>query len=295
MMKICVQCESYFKAANSDEDLCPICRRQGGMRKANHPSPKLAAKQLSGEKGRRFFSMKWRFGLIFGFFLLMTFLLLFYTINSVFRNHAAAELQSRAMTVARSFVTSGTTLVLGDKMDLLNKLIREMFNLDPDIVYIMADLPNKTIVSHKLPDGMPAHLLKKPPAPEGQEPGVAYFRTSAFGIREAVLPILGQHGVVRVGLSDQRIMNNLDKSQILILLVMAAALLVGTLISVYLIRHLTKPVIRLAKAVDDISMGQVDVTIPTLKFNDEIHLLAQAFERLRVSFKIAMDKISDSG
>ena len=75
-----------------------------------------------------------------------------------------------------------------------------------------------------------------------------------------------------------------------IIIISLITLISAIAIGLFTSRSISKPVARLTKSIDDISMGILDVEVQGKDRNDEIGKLAQAFERTIVSLKLAMKK-----
>jgi len=67
-------------------------------------------------------------------------------------------------------------------------------------------------------------------------------------------------------------------------------LLIGLtiLVSIYLSNRITRPIKKITKAIEDISLGKMGVQVEGKDRNDEIGALARAFDRTFVSLKLAM-------
>lgn len=212
-------------------------------------------------------------------------------INWIFIAQSTDEMENRALKVAKSVAASGTTPILGNKMDVLNKLVRDLAQLDPDVAYILTNLPGKQLLWHNLPEGLPRNLPEHMLAGNTAEPQFSYLKTDQSGIHEAAVSILGDRGVVRVGISDLRAAGNIRKNQMVLIVVMLSSMVIGAVLSILFSTRLTQPMVYLAEAVNQISSGNMDVPILKAKHNDEIKMLTNAFERMRESFSIAMRRI----
>ncbi len=243
------------------------------------------------QKAKAMFSVKWRFGIVFSLFLSLSFAGLFFVINWILHSQATSELENRAVTVAKSIAASGATPILGNRLDVFNKLVREFIQLDPEVAYIITNLPGRQLLLHNLPEGLPDELRTEQPEGGGSVPRRNYLKTGQRGIREAAISFLGGEGVVRVGISDLRMSENIRKHQLVLIAVMLTAMIAGTVASILFSRRVTRPLIHLAKAADEISSGNMDAAVLKVKSNDEIKMLADAFERMRVSFSIAMRRM----
>jgi methyl-accepting chemotaxis protein len=80
-----------------------------------------------------------------------------------------------------------------------------------------------------------------------------------------------------------------SRGQLIIVIIAFIALVTGIVLSVFSEKRISRPIVHLTRAADDISKG--DISKPVEKEStDEIGELAEAFERMRVSLKVMMEE-----
>lgn len=96
--------------------------------------------------------------------------------------------------------------------------------------------------------------------------------------------------VVTVGVISNE-SNQLVRQQIFTLIVFALVILIiATLVAVATARQITRPIVALVQAADQISLGKMDDPV-LARTNDEIGDLARALERMRVSLTAALERL----
>jgi HAMP domain-containing protein len=89
----------------------------------------------------------------------------------------------------------------------------------------------------------------------------------------------------------EKLQQDLKNSDMITVGVGIFAIILGSIFAAALGKGISKPVVDLTKAADEISMGKIDTSI-NVKTNDEINELAQAIERMRMSLKKAMERLT---
>jgi methyl-accepting chemotaxis protein len=100
-----------------------------------------------------------------------------------------------------------------------------------------------------------------------------------------------QNGIYKTELSAIRedVKSSQSRGQFIIAIIAFMALITGVLLSFLTERRISRPIVHLTRAADDISKG--DISKPVEKeTKDEIGELAEAFERMRVSLKVMMEE-----
>lgn len=85
-------------------------------------------------------------------------------------------------------------------------------------------------------------------------------------------------------------LNDFKNFNFIILIILA---FISTAIALYFSKSISDPINTLAKAVNDISRGKLDVKLEKLDGKDEVAELSRAFERTIVSLKLAMKEITE--
>ena len=111
-------------------------------------------------------------------------------------------------------------------------------------------------------------------------------------VYDIILPIEeGLLGYVRIGLKkayvDEQIQNTLFYIGVIIVIGTLAAILVALMIITV---QVTRPVIHLANAAEEISLGNFDTPV-NLNINNELQMLAAAIDRMRESLKSSLERL----
>lgn len=97
-------------------------------------------------------------------------------------------------------------------------------------------------------------------------------------------------GYVQLGLSQERLRNNLQQFVLITGLVILVVLLVGLSLTLILTRSITKPIFALVEAAGHIAEGRFDIDV-AVQTNDEVHQLAQAFNRMTVQLRVSQRQV----
>ncbi len=94
----------------------------------------------------------------------------------------------------------------------------------------------------------------------------------------------------RLARTRQEAAATVHRTLLLLVVVAVLALAAGLAVGMTVSRSITKSVTTLIQAAERISMGELDAAV-TLKSKDELGDLAQSFERMRISLKVAMERL----
>ena len=121
-----------------------------------------------------------------------------------------------------------------------------------------------------------------------------YYRDTGEVMWDISTPIFvkGKHwGGFRIGFSLEKTLAAQARLQTTLIMIMGAILIIS-LISVFVVvSHSMRPLEEFTEIASDLADGKVDRKIES-KSNDEIGRLADVLERLRVSLKVAMERLS---
>ena len=121
-----------------------------------------------------------------------------------------------------------------------------------------------------------------------------YYRDTGEVMWDITTPIFvkgKQWGGFRIGFSLEKTVAAQAKLQTTLIMIMGAILIIS-LISVFaVVSHAMRPLEEFTEIASALADGKVDQKIES-KSNDEIGQLANVLERLRVSLKVAMDRLS---
>jgi len=109
---------------------------------------------------------------------------------------------------------------------------------------------------------------------------------------ETQVPILeGQFGTVHVGLWADSVQQDVHKTLLPIVGLIALCLVVGIGVSVVITGKAIRPILELTETAEEISRGHLDRVV-TVQSRDEIGELARSLERMRASLKAAMVRLN---
>lgn len=118
------------------------------------------------------------------------------------------------------------------------------------------------------------------------------IQVGAEEIHDIILPIReGGIGFVRLGLKKSFVDREVRKPLIFIGLIIGIAVIAAIIIALMIITvQVTRPVIHLAEAAEQISLGNFDTPVK-LTVKNELQILAAAIDRMRESLKTSLDRL----
>jgi len=220
--------------------------------------------------------------------LLMGIAILVYLTTSVAAT-LRGELEKRGVTIANELAKR--VLIDGDELTLM-ELVNETKLISPDIAYVFILGPDNKPFAHTF-EKFPNELINKNPLKKGQPYRIEIIETEAGIVRDVAVPIIGGAlGTVRIGLSEVVVRRTFMRTFFVILGITVILLIAGGIVSFYVSRGITRPILHLTEAVNRISLGETDVPIE-VKSKDEIGQLAEAFKRLQASLKVAIKYLEE--
>lgn len=229
--------------------------------------------------------------LTMGGILLMGIAILVYLTTSVAAT-LRGELEKRGVTIANELAKRVQKPIIdGDELTLM-ELVNETKQISPDIAYVFILGPDNKPLAHTF-EKFPNELINKNPLKKGQPYRIEIIKTEAGIVRDVAVPIIGGAlGTVRLGLSEAVVRRTFMRTFFVILGITVVLLIAGGIVSFFVSRGITRPILHLTEAVNRISLGETDVPIE-VKSKDEIGQLAEAFKRLQASLKVAIKYLEE--
>ncbi len=199
-----------------------------------------------------------------------------HTLTVAFRE----QLQQQGIAIARDVAARSTDLILINDLYALNRLLRDTQNHNPDVRYLFVLDAQRRVLAHTFGKGFPVDLLAVHEWPRGTPYHVQPLLSEEGQVWDVVVPIFdGTVGVVRVGLTEQRMWQVVNAITAQILFSLIAAFLIGIGAALVLTWILTRPILELVDATERVAQG--DYTPRVRRWaNDEIGTLADAFNRM---------------
>lgn len=152
---------------------------------------------------------------------------------------------------------------------------------------------NDVIVSTNIPIPQNGALGKRTTVAPSDTPKTSVenfdetYKSAYVPIKDSSNQVIG-----RIGVQVKQSWFNavLNKVLLIILLIVLVFILGAIGVAIFAAQKLTKPIIELTEASNNISLGKLDESIQ-IKSDDEIGQLAEALERMRISLKQALDRL----
>lgn len=101
----------------------------------------------------------------------------------------------------------------------------------------------------------------------------------------------GLMGFARVGMKKSYVDEEIQKTLLYLGIITSAGILVSIFVALVIITtQITRPVLYLTKAAENISLGNLDLSID-IKVKNELQILASAIDRMRESLKTCLERI----
>ena len=202
-------------------------------------------------------------------------------VQRVTRATLTRELDERAVSIARDMAARVADLILLEDSVSLRDLVLDTLASSKDVRYIFVLDGRGNVLAHTFGHFLPPDLQ---PANSGNE-YAGGFRLQRLASEEGILrdvavPVFeGRAGVVRVGMSEERLEGTLSRTTQQLFLLIAAVSLLGVLAAYLPTVILTRPLLELRDLTR--AVGQEDFTPRArVRFGDEIGQLAAAFNAM---------------
>jgi HAMP domain-containing protein len=230
--------------------------------------------------------LKWKISTTFGGLILILGLLVigivyYFTGNALQRqvDLRATALATNLSDAAASFVTRKSTLEL-------DALVAKYGRLD-GVAYALVQDPKGEILASSM-QPFPVELKEV-----GRSSGASRVtKVRGKSVYETRSPLLdGQFGIVRVGLWEETVQDDMRATLLPIVGLIVACLALGVGLSIMLASKTIRPILDLKAIADEISRGRLDTSV-SIQSNDEVGELGRSLERMRASLKAAMSRLN---
>ncbi len=190
------------------------------------------------------------------------------------------QLQTESITTASDLAARAVDPILLNDLVALRRLLDETQANNPDLRYAFVIDKYGQVLVHTFGSGFPLPLLEANRLTADQSSQTLVLQTEDGLVWDTAAPIFdGRAGVMRVGISDSRLRQeiNLVSGQILLMMVLVSA--VGVLTVTFLTFVLTRPLRDLVEATRRVAQGDFSPRVPRWA-EDEIGDLAEAFNAM---------------
>jgi len=216
------------------------------------------------------------------------------------------KLEKRGVSIARSIAHDSINPILTRKFFELEMLVRDFKGSEDDIEYVFVLGPRGEVLAHTFEKGFPVDLKKLDVAGNDRSYNIQLLDSENRRIHDIAVPLLkGRIGVVHLGISDGPLRKGVNEIIRLIMYIIAAVLVFGSIAAVIFSAAITKPLFELLKGVRALGSGNLDARTSVVgedeigqlgrAFNDMVGKRRQAEEELRLSEEKFSDITSSLG
>jgi HAMP domain-containing protein len=219
---------------------------------------------------------------------LFTIFLVQFTLTASLRRHAI----ERARVTAVNVSDNAASYILKNNSPGLRALLRKLA-VRPEVAYVVVQNRAGQIYSHSF-SALPEEIQDEPALSTAQTQSLRSFRLGEGMVDELAVPVLdGQAGVVRLGVWRDEIAAEIDRTVQPIVKFLLLVVGCGVLAAVYLAWRINRPILRLVRAAQRISSGDLDAPSLGTEDRSEFGELSRALERMRSSIKAALLRLND--
>ena len=201
-------------------------------------------------------------------------------IRAVTAANLERDLEERGIAIARALAEDATDLLLTQNTFGLHQKIRTTLETNPDVRYVFIQDANGLVQAHSFPNRVPPSLLTVNHLEAGLPQQVLTVQSEEGLITDIAVPILnGELGTVRLGMSHNRIQQELARTTNIVVLLSLSGLAAASVAVYVLASILLTPISRLVDATERMRAGDLDQQVP-VHFPDEIGRLTTAFNRM---------------
>ena len=202
-------------------------------------------------------------------------------VRTVMTSVMVTELDNRGASVSSDLAARSADPILLNDAFSVHELLRDTVLHHPDAEYAFVVDPTGAVLAHTFGDeGFPIGLLDPPPGVSEEGIVHRHFDTGTSAIHEFETPILdGKVGVVRIGISEDRLVGVIDGITTQMVLTTLFVALIGVAAASLLTWLLTRPILDLVETTRRV--GEGDLTARASYWaNDEIGSLSIAFNQM---------------
>ncbi len=190
------------------------------------------------------------------------------------------ELEKRALAITRDLSGDAEESLLTNDLFGLHGYIHDLMANNEDIRYVVVFDSDGNVRASTFSDGLPTGLRDANPVLAGEPYSMVSFETSEGDMLDAAYPIReGKSGVIRVGLSKERLAGQVDDLTFRLLTLTGGVLVAGLVVGYLLVTFLTRPLSRLAEAARAVGRGDLSHRV-AVSTRDEAGQVSVAFNMM---------------
>jgi signal transduction histidine kinase/ActR/RegA family two-component response regulator len=202
--------------------------------------------------------------------------------KTIIQQKLFAKIQEKGVVIAKTTASNCINPVLTEKHFEIEMMFRDMLSSEKDIVYIFVLNKDNTVLAHTFAGGFPDALKTAHAVNSLEQYSIKELATDKGTVLDLGVPLLrGEIGVLRMGISEESIRNDVNGIVLQIILFSLLVMLFGAGIAVSFSRVITRPLVRLAKAAETFGSGETTQEV-LISSNDEIAALTRIFNAMVV-------------
>ncbi|BCB96208.1 hypothetical protein JZK55_11300 [Dissulfurispira thermophila] len=204
-----------------------------------------------------------------------------------------AELSREGESIAKNLSNRIADYILIDDVYKVEEAIEDVVKTEKDIEYIFVTNKDGYLFAHTFKNGHPSDILNWNPLMNKQismqllDTEVGFIRDVGIRIFEGMRPEL------HIGIKEERIAQTLGRIRNLVILLTAVVMFIGSVLSCFMSRLITKPLNRLVEFTHDLSKGDFGKSIE-IRSKDEVGELSTTFNILSQELDAYRKKMEES-
>lgn len=204
-----------------------------------------------------------------------------------------AELSREGESLAKNLSNRIADYILIDDVYKIEEAIEDVLKTERDVEYIFVTDKEGYLLAHTFKNGYPPDILNWNPLLNMQV-SVQLLDTEAGFIRDVGLKVFeGMRPELHIGIKEERLKQTLIRIRNLIILLTITVMLIGSVLSCFMSRLITKPLNRLVEFTHDLAKGEFGKSIE-IKSRDEVGELSETFNNLSYELNAYRKKMEES-
>ncbi|MEW6739514.1 MAG: ATP-binding protein [Nitrospirota bacterium] len=204
-----------------------------------------------------------------------------------------AELSREGESLAKNLSNRIADSILIDDVYKIEEAIVDVLKTERDIEYIFVTAKDEYLLAHTFKNGHPPDILNWNPL-SNKQVSMQLLDTEVGSIRDVGIKIFeGMKPELHIGIKEDKITQTLGRIRNLIILLTVIVMLVGSVLSCFMSRLITKPLNRLVEFTHDLAKGDFGKSIE-IKSRDEVGELSETFNNLSYELDAYRKKMEES-
>lgn len=179
----------------------------------------------------------------------------------IFFPSITGHIQRNSLRMAHSIVTRCRSYILADDRPRLTGILFQKKGIEEDLLYIFITGSDSRVLAHTFIPSIPEGVEKANILEPFQDEKIRLITVKGTSVYDAAVDVkegLKSIGTVHIGVGKKLVDALALKMGLMFIVVMIAIILLAGLLSNLVANHISRPLFRLTKAMDDLCMGRTD-------------------------------------